>query len=246
MACLHRPGGRALTAVLRITLGAAALVAAHGATARTTSAVTPTPDQCERLIRADVVALEQAIVLNRLGAFMPAGTIYALRDDVVRRDGRPIDWSRPIDAAGQVRLRSDKRPRPMVLRVNEGDCLEVRLTNLLAPVAPEERSGGPEQLRGRVVAHSQDPEGTTYDDTKTGRNLVTPAKISADWPRTRAVSFNVTGLEHVPVRADECPLSTDVHPWLCGSAGGNVGMNTSVMHPLTPSLVRTRLEQQRS
>ncbi len=201
---------------------------------------------CERLIRADVVALEQAIVLNRYGAFMPAGTLYALKDDVVRRDGQPIDWDHPITAAGLVKLRSDKRPRPMILRVNEGDCLEVRLTNLLAPVAPEERSGGPEQMDGKVPAHTQDAEGTLYDAAKTGRQLQMPGKISADWPRTRAVSYNVTGLAYVPVRDDECPRSTKEHLWLCGAAGSNVGLNTSVMHPSTPDDVRSRLTQQGS
>ncbi len=242
MACLHRRMGLALhSAACRLALGVLAAIAAPLATAQSNSAAL-----CERVIRADVVALEQAIVLNRFGAFMPAGTLYALQDDVVRRDGRAIDWGRPIDAAGQVRLRSDKRPRPMVLRVNEGDCLEVRLTNLLAPVAPEERSGGPEQLQGRVPAHTQDPQGTSYSDTRTGRQLQRPGKISADWPRTRAVSFNVTGLEYVPVREDECPRSSDTHPWLCGAAGGNIGHNTSVMHPDTPSLTRRRLEQQGS
>jgi manganese oxidase len=204
------------------------------------------PPGCERMIRADVVALEQAIVVNRFGAFIPAGTLYALEGDVVRHDGRAIDWERPSESAGQVKLRSDKRPRPMILRVNEGDCLEVRLTNLLAPVAPEERSGGPEQYDGRAPAHSQDPEGTQYSDTHTGRALQRPTKISADWPRTRAVSFNVTGLEVVPVAESECPRSTDEHPWLCGANGGNIGLNRSVMHPGTPSAVRERLAQQGS
>ena len=60
-------------------------------------------------IGADVVAaLEQAIVVNRFGAFIPAGTLYALKGDIVRRDGRAIDWDRPAKSAGQVKLRSDK------------------------------------------------------------------------------------------------------------------------------------------
>src|SRR6185436_7931018 len=37
--------------------------------------------------------------------------------------------------AGQVALRPDKRPRPLVLRVRVGDCLDVTLTNLLAAAA---------------------------------------------------------------------------------------------------------------
>jgi manganese oxidase len=215
-----------------------------GASAAHAQAISP--PGCERVIRADVVALEQAIVVNRFGAFIPAGTLYALKGDIVRRDGRAIDWERPVESAGQVKLRSDKRPRPMILRANEGDCLEVRLTNLLAPVALEERSGGPEQYDGRVPAHSQDPEGMQYTDANTGRTLQRPTKISADWPRTRAVSFNVTGLEYMPVAESDCPRSTEAHPWLCGSNGGNIGLNKSVMHPSTPTAVRERLTQQGS
>ena len=37
--------------------------------------------------------------------------------------------------AGNVRLRSDKRPRPIVLRMNSGDCLRITFTNLLSYVS---------------------------------------------------------------------------------------------------------------
>ena len=35
-------------------------------------------------------------------------------------------------SAGNVRLRADKRPRPLVLRMNIGDCLKINFTNLLS------------------------------------------------------------------------------------------------------------------
>ena len=38
----------------------------------------PTP-VCERTIKADVVALDQAIIYNRLGTINPNGMIYALK-----------------------------------------------------------------------------------------------------------------------------------------------------------------------
>src|SRR5215212_11203310 len=82
--------------------------------------------QCARTIHADVVALDQVFFWNRLGAVQPQGMIYALRRDVV-----PIDASRGL-VAGNVRLRPDKRPRPLILRMNVGDCLEVAFQNLLA------------------------------------------------------------------------------------------------------------------
>ena len=37
-------------------------------------------------------------------------------------------------SAGNVMLRSDKRPRPMVLRMNAGDCIRINFQNLLAAV----------------------------------------------------------------------------------------------------------------
>lgn len=88
----------------------------------------PTPvAACNRTIKADVVALDQAIMFNRLGAMNPHGMIYALKQDIVA-----INSAQGL-SAGNVRLRSDKRPRPIVLRMNSGDCLRITFTNLLSP-----------------------------------------------------------------------------------------------------------------
>lgn len=93
----------------------------------TVSTQAQTTPVCERTIKADVVALDQVIMFNRLGAVNPAGMIYALRQDVVA-----IDSTQGI-AAGNVKLRPTKRPRPIVLRMNIGDCLRITFTNLLSP-----------------------------------------------------------------------------------------------------------------
>src|ERR1700752_1229126 len=99
----------------------------------------PTP-ACNRTIKADVVALDQVIMFNRMGTVNPNGMIYALRKDVVA-----IDPAKGI-VAGNVRLRDDKRPRPLVLRMNSGDCLRITFTNLLSPSPlsdqPATRSAG--------------------------------------------------------------------------------------------------------
>ena len=42
------------------------------------------PERCERTITANVVALDQPIMYNRLGAQNINNMIYALRHDVVR------------------------------------------------------------------------------------------------------------------------------------------------------------------
>lgn len=82
---------------------------------------------CARTIKASVVALDQILMFNRLGTVNPNGMIYALKQDVVA-----IDSSKGL-VAGNVRLRKDKRPRPIVLRMNSGDCLRITFTNLLSP-----------------------------------------------------------------------------------------------------------------
>ena len=81
---------------------------------------------CSRTLTANVVALDQPFFLNRLGALESAGMMFALRRDVVPISGTTI-------SAGNVQLRSDKRPRPLVLRMNVGDCLQITFTNLLSP-----------------------------------------------------------------------------------------------------------------
>ncbi len=186
--------------------------------------------QCDaaHTVVAKVVALEQVYYYNRFGAFNPGGMLYALRRDVVVAlddtgsdadeaadgfalvDGASIDGpDAPSDRllAGHVRLRSDKRPRPIVLRVNEGDCLKVVFTNLLDP----DRDG---------EEHVIDPE--------TGREI----SIDSDEPATRAASIHVNGLElHGSLGSDgtnvgfnasslAAPGETREYTWLAEKEGG--------------------------
>ena len=90
---------------------------------------------CERTVKANVVAIRQPIWLNRLGANIPDGMMYALARDVVDGSGRSCDAGIPgnptqpsvtaacLATGARVHLRDDKRTRPLVLRANEGDCL---------------------------------------------------------------------------------------------------------------------------
>lgn len=179
---------------------------------------------CRQIIKADIVALEQAYVLNRFGSYVPAGMLYALRNDVVSTDG-----ASKLEP-GRVQLRANKRPRPLVLRVNEGDCLEVRLTNLLSETHEDEgdalRDNG-----GRMPAHIGALPGT-----KTSGRLATAEKVSVDAPRTRAASFHVTGLSTVPIPENECPRDA-----ACGGDGTNVGLpefQGLAFNPGTPETIR--------
>ncbi len=81
-----------------------------------------------RTIKIDIVVLEQRINYNRLGSHLPNGQIYALLSDLVPSKAALL-------VAGNVRLRRDKRPRPIVLRANVGDTLDITLYNMLPKAA---------------------------------------------------------------------------------------------------------------
>jgi hypothetical protein len=113
-------------------LGAAVLAAASAAFAPGEAEAQAT---CARTITADVVAFDQPLMWNRLGAHNINGMMYALRRDVVNTVSLLPESQGGVLAPGQVSLRPDKRPRPLVLRGAQGDCMEVTFQNLLTPVA---------------------------------------------------------------------------------------------------------------
>ena len=65
-------------------------------------------------------------MLNRYGASLPQGEVFALVSDLVPISGTTL-------SPGNVRLRPDKRPRPLVLRVPQKFSLQVTLFNYLGP-----------------------------------------------------------------------------------------------------------------
>src|SRR3990172_3773156 len=118
---------------------------------------------CARTITADVVALDQAFFWNRLGAVEPQGMIFALKGDVVPISGSAL-------SAGNVQLREGKRARPLVLRMNVGDCLQVNFQNLLNPVRvddeqPATRSAGVHVIGMQLVGS------IASDGSNVGRNV---------------------------------------------------------------------------
>ncbi|MFN7130469.1 MAG: hypothetical protein ACK4N5_00205, partial [Myxococcales bacterium] len=131
---------------------------------------------CDGVVRARVVAIDQPYTYNRFGAFNPFGQIYALERDVVPAEGHGAI------GPGNARLRADKRPRPLVLRVNKRQCLEIIFTNLLSP----DRHGGhpPEPDPG----HEEDPED--------------PGHGGGDKPATRFASIHVMGLNYLNIESD--------------------------------------------
>ena len=88
----------------------------------TTAATAPVQQQCTRTVKAEVVAIPKAIMLNRLGATIPNAFVFALKADT-------------IPTGSTVQLRPGKRPRPIVLRANVGDCLRIFFTNAIPQAA---------------------------------------------------------------------------------------------------------------
>ncbi|HEV2802771.1 MAG TPA: hypothetical protein VGW12_20030 [Pyrinomonadaceae bacterium] len=141
------------------------------------SSPTASSASCERVIKASVVALDQAFFWNRLGAVQPQGMIFALRHNVV-----PIDWRRGL-APGNVRLRGDLRPRPLVLRMNVGDCLQIDFQNLLNPTPVDEEQPATRHASVHVVG-LQLVNSIRDDGSNVGRNPSPPGGLVAPGGRT--------------------------------------------------------------
>ncbi|HEX4964103.1 MAG TPA: hypothetical protein VF173_24975, partial [Thermoanaerobaculia bacterium] len=186
------------------------------------SAATAQGHLCERTVTANVVALKQTIWLNRLGAHIPNGMMFALARDVVQTDAggkivRPVKTCYP-DATqctpGQVTLRPDKRPRPIVLRANEGDCLKVVFTNLLPPAGGEGASAeavtagdqaqdlaGNELQAQRAAAQGKSrQQGVLKGRVTAGLENLSPGPKA---PPTRAASIHVEGMPWVSGPKDD-------------------------------------------
>ena len=119
---------------------------------------------------ANVVAIDQVFFYNRLGAFNPAGMIYALERDVVA-----IDKSKPV-GAGNAQLRPDKRPRPLTLRVNAGQKLQINFKNWLADQPRDDNQPHTRTASVHVIG-LQLVNGISDDGSNVGRNassLVAP------------------------------------------------------------------------
>src|SRR5215212_10277692 len=133
-------------------------------------AIAPCPPGT-RLIKADVVAIPQALMLNRLGATIPNGFVFALRGDTIKT------------GLGNLQLRPGKRPRPIVLRANVGDCLRVSFQNAIpaSNFGPQAASAqSPAIATTEVSLHIQGQEwavGSADDGSLVGRNNSSLANV---------------------------------------------------------------------
>jgi hypothetical protein len=135
---------------------------------------------CTATVTAQVVALDVTIAANRLGAGLPNAMIFALAGDVESQPPGVADWTQW--KAGKVRLKGYKRPRPLVLRVNRGECLEVEFRNLVAPADAPTSPSPPLQPTTRATSlHVQ------------GLNWATAATDDGSWVGANATSLAQPG-----------------------------------------------------
>jgi len=130
----------------------------------------PQPAPCKRMIKADVVAMAQPIMLNRLGASIPGGLIFALKKDTV-------------SGSNPLRLKDTKRPRPIVLRANVGDCLTITFTNVIPSSSFGNESSNGQVLNGtsEVSLHVQGMQwvtGPKDDGSFAGKNESSLASVA--------------------------------------------------------------------
>jgi hypothetical protein len=116
-----------------------------------------------RTIQVHMAVIEQNILNNRLGANIPHGQMYVLERDIVPSN-YPFGGIQPPDPSkfkpGKVRLRSYKRPRPITLRANVGDTLEIHLRNLLPETIPVKNWTNTAGVQIMGLDWLNDPSGT--------------------------------------------------------------------------------------
>ncbi|MGD8643817.1 MAG: hypothetical protein PVI15_05990, partial [Chromatiales bacterium] len=146
--------------------------------------------QCDRTITANVAVLDSPTVFNRLGAQNPNWISYALLRDVVEatpdangilQPGLVCTDPNANCSPGNVMLRPDKRPRPLVVRSVAGACLTVNFTNLLDPVPPGQ---APNQAQQGQNTPGTLPNGNPF-----------PGLFNDDFVADRCASFHAQGVE---------------------------------------------------
>ncbi|MGM9564840.1 multicopper oxidase domain-containing protein [Evtepia sp.] len=82
----------------------------------------------------EIAVVQAKVVYNHYGWHDPQGRFFVLKEDI-EREGTLDDYLAKVE-------RGEIQPEPLVIRANAGDCVEVRLTNLL----PERIEASPFQM----------------------------------------------------------------------------------------------------
>jgi len=198
----------------------------------------------QRTISTEVVALDQPITYNRFGSYNPYGMMYALKRDVIDTEscdsnGDNCKMMSADTKPGHVRLRKNKRPRPLVLRASHGDILKVKFYNMLSPHQPDFSSsetplpnvessmgltyssiGVAETemeipLIGEIELNTPEIKGKAATKGCASEQANASDAVGSDWPRTRCASITLSGL--APLGDANDPLVTGLQPIPPGS-----------------------------
>lgn len=71
----------------------------------------------------EIAAVQAKLVYNRFGWHDPQGRFFVLKEEI-EKVGTLDEYIQKVES-GEI------RPEPLVIRVNAGDCIEIRLTNFL-------------------------------------------------------------------------------------------------------------------
>lgn len=71
----------------------------------------------------EIAAVQAKLIYNRFGWHDPQGRFFVLKEDI-EKEGSLDNYLEKVES-GVI------RPEPLVIRVNAGDCIEIRLTNFL-------------------------------------------------------------------------------------------------------------------
>ena len=146
-------------------------------------------DSEARTVTAHVAAIDQQYVYNRFGAFNPVGMMYALCRDLVDKTTGQSDPQCAGLTPGNVMLREERRPRPLVLRANVDDTLQVNFTNLLSvdppagPPEPEAEPGAggnaPNTREASIAATGLVPNGDNHNCLNNGQCGIAPGSSTS-------------------------------------------------------------------
>jgi len=169
-----RRGWRPAAALLAACLAGAGLLAAPAAARSADPAGSARACTAATAARVyDVAAVNVAIPFNRWGQQVADGRIYVLQQD----KAAVLNWSRPLtrDASGRLDPARDPaanrrlRPRPLILRANEGECVRVNFSNELR-AAPSHGDGLPAGARASMHIAGAAYDVQTSDGSSVGFN----------------------------------------------------------------------------
>ncbi len=152
-----------------------------------TQSLQASPSTCTAASAArtyDVSAMNVRVPFNRFGDALEHGMTFVLDGD----RAAVANWSRPLaaNAADDPASNRRLRPRPLVLRANEGECVHIRFTNRLAGT---QETGIPVNPRAAMHVAGASYSAQTSDGGNVGYNDDTTVP-NADDPATADVHEN--------------------------------------------------------